>query len=888
MRLRALSVLLLLSLSLLPPAWPAQAQAAPYREALYFSSVQGLSYLYRLSFQGLPASNLSAPFRSLLENLTGLRQFSLEASARPSPSAEGLVWSQLQPYAHLLGLGPLPSPGLLLRASPPSEAAALAAGLNARFNLSLAPLADGSYYSPIQYDVLVKRALWPLIPTTGLGALVRQGDFLGLPYSRILLEYSAPLGSWNITLLGFSNVALGGQFSLSSVFPALSSARVNASSGAGANITVALVGALVARAQGIEMRNDPSSLGAQGSLHLGPGGRMPNLNITITTAFPVLLATRDIDNASVKFGDVIEVRVSVRNLAPPSAPPALNLTLNEKWWRPYFDLVLGNATLAAPQLQGGGEATLAYRLRVKTNQSATLLADGGPLLYYYRAGNETLQGSVALNAFPVHVNREEGSLIMRLEPASAQPGWGPVNATLKVRNAGLRAVIGAKGNGTSLPDLLPGQSYTLRLTLNPPPFGKARLEAKEVLSWPTTSGELQASTNGISVIVDQASSQLPRPSVSLGAEGLGRPSLNLTYTLQNAQGGGAMRGYSLSAGLAPGLLAPRGNFTGLGTQLLASGNLGPGAAIRYYALINFTAPENYILPPPLLSFALGPYNFTYRGEGYGLPLGISLSQAVLPRAGFPGFNFTAIFTTMNRGTLAVYGLALVVNASGLSFLTNASLARASLAGGEAWTLKGHFRPSAPGMFSLQGTGVAFTFAGRTYTLRAPSAVNFTAYQLPVVALRAPETVPEGSSFALKVLVSNPSPLPLENISIQLVGAPSYLELSNASLLVPRLEANSSIELTLQARLTAPFDVSLPPPAAYFSYQGARLPASSSGVIIAVQEQVLLRYALPLALGLGLILLAALLVRRATFPSSPARTQERPASPHGRASAAVGA
>jgi hypothetical protein len=886
-KLWALALAAFIAISALPLA-PAAAQPQPYNESLTFATVEGLTYGFKLSFHSLPAENLTAPLASLLAQHASLQALRLEVSRRPSPAAEGQLWAQLQPYSSLLGLGEVPAAGLYLKAlGNLDDVRGLVSELNAHLNLSLVEMGEGEYYSPVQHDDLIRAALWQLVPRSGLGSLVRQDDFLGLPYSRLVLSYASASRSWNLTLIGFSNVALGARFSLSTAFPVLASRPVNAS-GAGASVSFLFLGSLLENASGLSYMNDPSTLSARAELMLSPGQRLPNANFTMETSFPVLLATRDIDSASLKAGDVVEVRVLVKNVAPLTAPSALNVTLRESWWRPYFELVLGNASLSVPRLQPGGEVTLAYRLRVKTNESITLYADEGPVMYQYKVGGQLYSAGAALNGFPVHLNRDEGSLVITLEPSSTQPGWGPLNATVRIRNAGTRAVIGAAGNGTQLPDLLPGQATSLTVTLLPPSFGDARLRSFVSFTWPTTFGELRASSNHVALLMDQAAPLLPRPSLGISVRGLGGQVLNVTFTLLNAQGGQAMDRYSLFVPLPQGLAALRTNFTSGAAGLSAQGTLAPGKSISYFALLNSSEPLNYVLPPPLLGLGLGALNFTYRGEGYGLPAGVLLQQLVQPAQGFVGLNFTASFTVENRGPLPIFGLALQVNAGPLGFTSNASLVRGNLSAGERWNLSGVLRPSKEGSFSLAGSKLSFFFAGRTYTLNATQPANFTAYSPPSVRLEAPQGVLEGSSFILTVVVANPSPLPVGDIRVLLKGVPPYLKLSSTSLEIGGLAGNSMARFNISAQLTAPFDATIPPPEATFSYLGARLQAASSGTIIAAQEMVLVRYALPLLAGLALVLGVVWGVRRATSPSPPGRTVGRPPSPRGTASAREGA
>jgi hypothetical protein len=142
----------------------------------------------------------------------------------------------------------------------------------------------------------------------------------------------------------------------------------------------------------------------------------------------------------------------------------------------------------------------------------------------------------------------------------------------------------------------------------------------------------------------------------------------------------------------------------------------------------------------------------------------------------------------------------------------------------------------------------------------------------------PASPVEGKSFSIQIKITNPSPISVSNVQFSLP-IPSELRVlsaSNATFASGKIVIDTSslgMNAVYSANLTVSSSSGVSVPFSgeklTFTYAGQSVSSPALTAGIAINENVLTRYLLPIGLALVVLLAVAVLVRRMAKPSVPA-------------------
>ena len=186
--------------------------------------------------------------------------------------------------------------------------------------------------------------------------------------------------------------------------------------------------------------------------------------------------------------------------------------------------------------------------------------------------------------------------------------------------------------------------------------------------------------------------------------------------------------------------------------------------------------------------------------------------------------------------------------------------------------------STPGNQTGTVVAASFYFGGMKFSTNDPSERVVIYKPLEVSITPIPASPVEGKSFSIQITITNPSPISITNVqfSLPIPSEVRVLSANNASFASGKImiDANSlgkSAVYTATLTVSSNSGVSIPfsGEKLTFTYAGQSVKGPELTAGIAINENVLTRYLLPIGLALVVLLAVAVLVRRMAKPSVPA-------------------
>jgi hypothetical protein len=892
---------------LLLAAVPVQTAGAqsPYTEKLSVY-IAGSSALWYFTFGGVNgSSHLSA-----LESAPGLSWYNVTAVSTVGWQSDFQVFG---PRGYdVLPVQYLPPQGIVLTVGSDSysDAAAAAAGLDSYLLTSFVSMSNGtgtySFYSPLSFSALVPATLLKFLPTGegGFAKAISPPSFVGTESPFVSLRGVKSGSGFDHTLVvgSITGSALSSSESpailtyFGSTVPSLSASSRSSSS----VVYVRALDGLIQSSDPATVTNDLSSFSGSYSLTLAPGKSITGVNATVVEQPAPLLAARAINTGVLMTGSDMAVTLTFTNLSPTET--ISNLTFADNWWNGTsgFKLLGGTDNLTSADLAPGSTVTPVYRLEYTGSATGPFTIPASVVRYEYQVDGKTFGAATLLNPITISLNKDEAVVYATLAPVGKLGGAAGSTQSLNITvvNVGTLPASSVVVAGEQIPGLAagsaggPGGSATVTVKQAVSDLANVNITRSYLVTYQDPSGAtLQATTNVISDVFSQTSMLTGFPTLSVGVNvtPMSPSANNVTLSFAAANFGLANVTSFVATGTLPAGLGC-GSTRGVGISCtgdrltISYSSLNASTTVRTYMTYNLTSLANYVLLPVSFRGVTSGGNVSGASNLAAVPAGIQLDKAFSPGQLFGGMDSTVTVSATNAGPQKYYNATVATTPDTFDRLTSSgSLSRTT----PLIPPGGNFTFSYPvsasqlyGTFRSAPVTATFYFAGTQFSVQGvPSKVVI--YQpLSATITTSPATPVEGKAFTITIQIDNPSPVPVGDVVLTLPvpAGLSLKNLTNAQVLsgVLTVEAGSlagGANVTATATAVASSGITIPFSGAEltFSYAGAQVKGtvpSSSGIAIA--ENVTLRYVIPIAIILLVMLAAAFYVRRlaSTAPASP--------------------
>lgn len=879
------------------PVPQAVAQSA-YTERLNVY-IAGGDALWYMSFTGVNSSSKL----SGLESTPGLSWYNITAVKTTGWQSDYLVFGS-SGY-NLLPMPSLPPQGLFLKVGSDTFADALAAAnsLDPYLLTNFVSSSNGtgvySFYSPVSFDSLMPTTLMTLVPTTegGFTKAITTTSFAATDSPMVILQGQKSSAGFNRTLeLGSITRAALDSVNRPNILAyfgsTLSSLKASSQSSSSVLNIRFLDGLINASAKDkAVVTTSTSSFSASYSLTIAPGKAITKVNATVVERPVTLLATRTVDTGVLHTGDNLSVTITLTNLSPSTA--ITSVKFNDTWWKslPEFKYLSGNFTAPSGGIQAGLSVTPVYRLQYVGTTAGQVIIPTSVARFTYKAGGSEFDGMASLNPIRLSLGTDDAVVYATLAPVGGlgKSVGASQNMSVTLVNVGTRAASSVSVDGRSVSGLAAGGGTAkVVFTQSAPSLTDVNVTTAYQVSYQNPSGtQLNATSNVIADVFGHQGMKVAYVSLAItssfsyGTGGVGN--LTLTFTTSNTGPARAFH-YTAQAQLPPGFGCGKAYGDGIscssGEVMFAYSNLSSSktAHLQY----NVTSPANFLLGPISFGYNTSGYSFSGTSNPVDAPSGLRVAKGFTPSQLFGGMTSEVSVSASNAGPFTYYNATVRTTSDAFDTLTgsgSSSKTTAALApSGNVSTSFGVTVAQTSGNLSSTPVTAAFFFGGVPYTIDAPGPRVLVYQPLTASITTSPSSPIEGKSFTLRVVINNPSGVPVSNVLFKLP-IPSGLSLTNVqnaqvasgvlTVSVSTLAAHQSVNATGSAvassGITVPFDKGT----LSFNYNGVtvagRLPAKG----IAVGEDVTTRYIIPTGIVLLVLIAAAFYLRRLAAPSAPA-------------------
>lgn len=787
---------------------------------------------------------------------------------------------------------PMPNASILVvNTTSSSDAASLASLLGLRFGLAFQPYGSTpnsfEFLSPIDFETEMHVYFWNLLPKSygGFASMMTESQFESSDLNYYKLSYSSS-GVYSISIGGLRPLSSASPFKLYNQL-GLSQSSFNYSTFASSSsLDIHVLGGIVSNANTTyKFTNNYENFSA--SFYTSPSSQnhsVPNVNATIDFAFPIILAYRSVSSLTPGSGQNVSATIFIKNISPTNTPSATNLHFNDSWIYDYVNdfKVFGNTGGSNANLSSGQSATFGYTFKVLA-PNGTFILPATPVNYSFVSGGKTLNGTVYLNSETMLVgpSASPGSAALEaylsFNPSSVSSAPFSINVTI-INRANVTSV-GTAFNvtiaGAAPFNLAAGQSKTVNETASPTSLIQTNATIGFPISWADATGVHATHTNVMSAVFSFATPSSPDLTLEKSIQ-LFKGDLqgNITLRVLN-DGKTSLSALNISDILPSGVeFAKAYNASSLrfsnGMITANVSSLRSGANISLSYLVNLTSKQNFVFSPASVSSVWNNLTVTHYSVGFGLPLGVSATKQVSPSVNFQGSNVTVTINLSNQGGLPIFNVNLSNSQdSFLKILSSSSSYRSVL--GSGGTMSASLLANltgAPGTYNSSTASATFLFAGANQTA-ASSSFRLTIFHLVEANLSTSSPkIEEAHDIVVTITFSNPSNVTVSDVKYDNV-LPSGLKLVSGSedYNIASLGPNQTITESFVIETNQPFSYSINGGNLTFVYQNHTLKGITSGLVLNIADDIKLRYGVPALIGLVIVVLTLLYVRRLASKSS---------------------
>jgi hypothetical protein len=875
----------------------------PYSEKLNVF-IAGSNGLWYLTLQGI---NGSSKLTSL-ENAPGLSSYNITAIRTSGWASDFQIFGpqgyNVFPVPSRLQEGALLTVGSDSFADASVAASAASSYLFTQF-ISYAN-ATGSYefYAPLTFNTMFPKTLFSLIPSGagGFASAISLSGFEATSSPFFIFEgtKSGSTFSHEIIIGSISSTAVDANSrpSILSLYGSSLSSLQSSSHSSSSTIDVRVLDGLMSSKDKLAtLTNDTVHFSSSYALSLPAGKKVTALNATVLQQQAQLQAYRTISRGVLRTGQQLTVTISLTNLWSESA--LNNITFTDDWYRSTgdFTFLRGNVTLPTTLAVQTNPVTPVYTLNYTGKGTGKLTIPASVIAYTYTLGSSKFVGHTVLNPITLSLGADDAVIYSY---AVASGGFGKsvgTNQTLKVLavNVGTQPASSVVVAGRSISGLNFNTTYTDTVPRSATGLLGTNVTQSYVTTYKDDAGNsLQATTNIFSVVFSHNSMNLGLPSVAVSEtsssfkKGTGT-NVTLTFTVTN-RGTNNVTFFSsqivLPRGLPCGVVKGNDTTCSAGVVSLNSSRLAPlgskSSSFKSTMILNVSSPENFIIAPEAyqgLTAGVATQGIT---SPVGIPTGASVAKSFSPAQLFGGMISTVNVVASNAGPFSIYNVTFGSSVDLFdSLLSGATPSKTTAAIAQGSNSSLTYSVNASSVIGPQGSsasGIIFVFGGAQFTLSEPGP-NVTVYQpLSASITTSPASTTEGKPFVLTISITNPSGVSVSNVLLTLP-IPSGVTISQqqgmtlvgknltvqASSLGPHSMLNANATAEASSGITVPFNAAR----LTFTYGGVTVIGTVPSGGIAIGENVITRYVLPIGLVLLVLLAVAYYVRKLSQPNAPA-------------------
>lgn len=778
---------------------------------------------------------------------------------------------------------------LEINGSSQSDAVTLADSLSQKFGLAFELISgtssssDYTFFSPSTFVTEMHVYFYPLIPQSanGFASMFPESQLESNDLNYYELSYSS--GTYSLyygglaalssstTFLLYSQLGLSGSYNYSSV----------ASS---STIDVYVLGGLVSTANSTFVNND-SNLSALISTSAAANANhsmvVPNINATLDFSFPTILAYRQITpSLAPSKGDNVSVTVYVDNVSPSGTPSATDVDFNDSWIYQNSNLV--NLTVGQTgkesNLTAGATETLAYAFTVLAS-NGTIDIPATPVTYQFvSAANKTVTATSYMNPETLEIGAANEPLLEATEklPTGTIQAGQTFSVNVTITNKGSGPALTLVSGTLSKSNLPVGSTWSFLSNASSGGLTSTNSTVSYAVSWSDASGlTLNTTTNTMSAVFSFSSPGTPASYLtkSVQLSNSSASNANVTLTVFNGSPNEASNltiKDPIPSGVVFGVAYNKSSIHDSGSLVTVNISSMAGSSNKSFIYsVNITSSnQNILFQPANISASWNNQTIVHYSDGAGLPLGVTATKIVSPAVGFQGTNVTVSLGLINDGSLPVYYAGLGgVNDTFLQITSSQNVSTATiLSPGQSinQTLNGYLTGT-QGTYNTTASTATFLFAGANQSASSSSSV-VTVYGLPTanITFVGPK-IEEDHTILVDENITNPSNVMIDNVTFT-VSLPKGLNLvggNNPNFTGKSIGPNQSF--------ISQFSVSTDQPTQYiigqgkltFYYQNHRVAGNTSQTVVNINDDLTLRYAIPVFVGLVLIAATIFYVRKLT-------------------------
>lgn len=885
MRRQRFFVALLLAILIAPSITaPIKAQAQQGYEEKLQITVAGTTAFWKITLSGLDVSSLGI---SDIEKVVGVQDFDLLFSKYSSldPRVEFFT-----PHGYdAIGMNLIPQKGAFLRvrASSLDSARQLATALEAPLRLGFTYLRsegdnhsfhsyaelgspDGSKFLPIK--------IWNLLQNRrGFDLLVSVGKFLDNPLPVLVL------GGKKAGTSFIYSVAVGGiafdavkdkTLKFSNLFP--EARGINASARATSSVLeMRMFGGFIAPRDKYSVDYAPDMRSTTIRSVLTPKENRSGFDFTIVESPPILVVTREVDKSTVAAGETLEYRIRFENVAPAGVASVESITAKETWWQQHFEAVRAESDQTIAKLEPGQSKTFVYVLRAKTSSVAVAETSDAEstFKYSYKISGKNFTSSARANDLKIVLNRAASSLIAVASATDYLPDVsGNASAVLAIRNGGARSAfsvnifLGDKLIET-IPSIAPDPLRPVKVTA-PLIFDSFTLRKKD-LSWRVEWTDDQPQTirsNTFTVFENYTKPDIPvvrieKASVENKTKGEGIFETTIAIANDGTRPVTALQ--VIDSAPKGTTFSSSSNFAssagGLSTSIES---IAPAQTKTVSYLSRGASGMNLIAGPALVSFRVGNLTVERLSSSVVTPNAMAVVKTLNRQAAPIGYNFTVSLKLENKGSETIFDVGLEGGDRPLRVAKGRNAdSRPVLAPGESMSLSYEIQTFRPQNASLLGALATFTLAGSIRNIRTAD-IPLQILNTPDIQIRlASSTILDNTPYEVIIDISNPAPFAISGLTIN-QGKPQNIVVQGGLEAPKQLAPNEKTAIRIAATSPEPNKQMKFQPTITHVFEGQPITVVSPEVTIAVNENIAARFGPSVGIGIAIVLVTWLLVRRA--------------------------
>ncbi len=785
---------------------------------------------------------------------------------------------------NLLGFDATPTSGILLKIKSNSfEAAERFAGALSRFlhqSFSKYTSSGGVYtfYSHMEFR-LVKGKLWDAVPVQydGVARLIDKDIFTlqGVPIFKVSGAKVDDGFVHIVTIAGLKQNVLSVQneFKLVKLLSDINNTKASSVSSS-STVTINTIGSFVTYSDEGAVNNFAENRSATVTVTVEPEENFPDISLDLAQTFPAVIVTRDVDRAALNQGDIVTVGIRVKNAAPPGSTPVGNITVNEDWWKDIekLEFVDGETSRSLGHLAPGAEFTLAYRLRLTSSEQGEVVAPPSDVTYSYEVEGGEVEESVKINPLTLVLNDIRPAISIE---ASVETGAPPILSTtpvnLTIRNSGNGHATNLEVEGNSRQSLLSGDIW--RLSVDMSSMSLTDLISSRVWSvtWNEGGERKEAVSNSVTLHYNITGVRIPQFNVVRSIVHTikdGKNLVNETLSINN-EGASSLDRVVLRGELPKGFQFLDGNYSLQGDTLsteATSIETGKSKTYSYSAIIS-DADENYVVQPTEVSVEASGLKIVRLAKSLVLPLGVKVLKDFETTANFIGANITVDAKVVNKGSIPIFDVTLNVGEDTFLKMVDGEVVHSAeeLGKGESLGSRNKVMLLSAGRFEVLKATASFTIAGSSVSQSSESVLVDVYEPITAEMTISPSSPVENQGFTLVLTINNPSVAPVQDVRVN-VNLPSEIRVAEGSLQLTAEELGANTSVTRSASLVvgAPMVLSIDPPTVQFKYGEDTFRGTSKPLDILIEDNIPLRYGVPLIIAALLILATAFFARRAVF------------------------